>query len=123
MFAGSEGEGLDPAALSGPDEVFIDLYLAQVSVPSVGRNLLTPASWNKLSNRLEEGDHAILLMSAKPLQRARRRLRSRQHQRPYRAAAGQAADRHARSGYGHEAGRSGRIAACECHGVSRDRPG
>lgn len=64
LFAGSEGEGLDPGALNAPDEVFIDLYLAQVSVPSVGRNLLTPASWNKLSNRLEEGDHAILLMSA-----------------------------------------------------------
>ena len=61
LFAGSEGEGLDPAA---PDGIFIDLYLAQVSVPSIGRNLLKRASWSKLSNRLEEGDHAILVLSS-----------------------------------------------------------
>lgn len=60
LFAGSDGEGLDPAA---PDEDFIDLYLAQVSVPTVGRTLLTAASWTKLSNRLEEGDHAFLVFS------------------------------------------------------------
>ena len=57
LFAGSPGAGLDPAA---PDGVFIDLYLAQVSVPSVGRSLLAPASWNRLQERLEPGDHAFM---------------------------------------------------------------
>lgn len=64
LYAGSDGAGLDAEALAQPDADFIDLYLAWVSVPSVGRNLLTPASWNKLAGRLEEGDHALLVMSS-----------------------------------------------------------
>ena len=63
LFAGSPGAGLEPEAARDPDGVFIDLYLAYVSVPTVGRNLLTERSWNKLRNRLDEGDHAILIMS------------------------------------------------------------
>jgi transcriptional regulator of nitric oxide reductase len=63
LFSGSAGAGLDPQALATPDAVFIDLYLALASVPTVGRNLLTDASWNKLRNRLEPGDHALLVMS------------------------------------------------------------
>jgi NosR/NirI family nitrous oxide reductase transcriptional regulator len=61
LFAGTAGEGIDSGV---PGDVFIDLYLAHVSVPSVGRNLLTEASWNKLRNRLDEGDHAVLVMSS-----------------------------------------------------------
>jgi NosR/NirI family nitrous oxide reductase transcriptional regulator len=64
LFAGSPGAGLDPEALENPDGVFIDLYMAVASVPTVGRNLLTPSSWNMLHNRLEEGDHALLVMSS-----------------------------------------------------------
>jgi NosR/NirI family nitrous oxide reductase transcriptional regulator len=60
LFAGGAGEGLDPA---DPKGTFIDLYLAQVSVPSIGRNLLAEASWNKLQGRLDPGDHAIVVMS------------------------------------------------------------
>jgi NosR/NirI family nitrous oxide reductase transcriptional regulator len=62
-FAGTAGAGLDPEALRDPDGIFIDMYLAYVSVPSIGRNLLQPAGWNNLSNRLEPGDHALLVMS------------------------------------------------------------
>ena len=64
LFVGSPGAGLDKDALANPDAVFIELYLALASVPTVGRNLLTEASWNKLHNRLEEGDHALLVMSS-----------------------------------------------------------
>ncbi len=64
LFAGTPGAGLDAAALASPDAVFIDLYLALASLPTVGRNLLTEASWNKLSSRLEPGDHALLAMSS-----------------------------------------------------------
>ena len=63
LFAGTPGEGTDPVALADPDADFIDLYLAQVSIPSVGRNLLDQRSWTKLVGRLDEGDHAILVMS------------------------------------------------------------
>jgi NosR/NirI family nitrous oxide reductase transcriptional regulator len=64
LFAGSPGAGLDAEALAHPDGVFIDLCLALASLPAVGRNVLTEASWNKLHNRLEEGDHALLVMSS-----------------------------------------------------------
>ena len=61
-YAGSAGEGLDPEGSAAPEAVFIDLYSAMVSVPSIGRNLLDAESWDKLAWRLEKGDHAILVM-------------------------------------------------------------
>ena len=64
LFAGSAGAGLDAEALARPDALFIDLYLAVASVPAVGRNFLTAASWDRLRKRLEPGDHALLVMSA-----------------------------------------------------------
>lgn len=64
LFAGTAGAGLDPQGLADPDGVFLDLYLAYVSVPSVGRSLLTPRSWSKLAGRLEPGDHALLAISS-----------------------------------------------------------
>ncbi|MEO8599737.1 MAG: 4Fe-4S binding protein [bacterium] len=62
-FAGSNGSGLDADAIAHPQEPFIDLYMAYVSVPAIGRNLLRERSWAKLQDRLEPGDHAILVMS------------------------------------------------------------
>ncbi|MES3023360.1 MAG: 4Fe-4S binding protein [Pseudomonadota bacterium] len=64
LFRGSAGAGRDPAAPARPDAPFIDLYLAWVSVPAIGRNLLDAASWNKLRDRLDEGDHAMLALSS-----------------------------------------------------------
>ncbi|WP_369792134.1 4Fe-4S binding protein [Herminiimonas sp. CN] len=62
-FSGSNGSGLDADAVAHPKDAFIDLYLAYVSVPSIGRNLLHESAWNKLKDRLEPGDQAILVMS------------------------------------------------------------
>ncbi|NMM37476.1 MAG: 4Fe-4S binding protein [Glaciimonas sp.] len=62
-FIGSNGSGLDADAVSHPNDTFIDLYMAYVSVPGIGRNLLTERAWNKLQGRLDPGDHAILVMS------------------------------------------------------------
>ncbi|QCP14414.1 4Fe-4S binding protein [Pseudoduganella umbonata] len=64
LFAGSAGAGLDRDSLARPDEPFIDLYLAWGSVPAIGRNLLDERSWTRLAARLDEGDHALLVMSA-----------------------------------------------------------
>lgn len=62
-FIGTQGSGLDADAIAHPKDTFIDLYMAYVSVPSIGRNLLSEAAWKKLQNRLEPGDQAILIMS------------------------------------------------------------
>lgn len=61
-FAGTIGQGLDAQATQAPDERFIDLYVAYLTVPSVGRNLLTPQGWQFMQRRLEPGDHALLLL-------------------------------------------------------------
>ncbi|KIF83105.1 4Fe-4S binding protein [Noviherbaspirillum autotrophicum] len=60
-FAGTAGAGLDEQAAAHPGELFADMRFAYVSVPSVGRSLLDDASWARLSERLEPGDHALLV--------------------------------------------------------------
>jgi NosR/NirI family nitrous oxide reductase transcriptional regulator len=62
-YAGSNGAGLDPIALAKPDEPFIDMEVSYVSVPTIGRNLLGEAGWTRLKNRLEPGDHAIMIVA------------------------------------------------------------
>ncbi len=44
-----------------PDDTFIDMYAALVSVPAIGERLLGPAEYANLENWLEEGEHAILV--------------------------------------------------------------
>ena len=64
LYAGSDGARLDEEGLRHPDDVFIDLYVACVSVPSVAHSLLTPDSLLKLKAWINEGDQAILVMSS-----------------------------------------------------------
>lgn len=44
-----------------PDEVFIELYAALVTIPSIGRSLLGDAEYQNLQRRLQPGEQAILL--------------------------------------------------------------
>ena len=44
-----------------PDEVFIDLYLAVVSIPEVGLNLLGEAEYKNLQDKTIEGQHAVVI--------------------------------------------------------------
>lgn len=46
---------------SSPDDRFIDLYLAPVSIPSIGRSLLGEAEYDRLKARLKPGQEAILI--------------------------------------------------------------
>ena len=45
-----------------PDDTFIDMHVALVSVPSIGKSLLGEAEYKNLTAWLEEGEHAILVM-------------------------------------------------------------
>ncbi len=60
-----EESGDEQAALAPeegpPNEVFIELYAAVVSIPVIGRSLLGKAEYNNLLKRLEPGQQAILL--------------------------------------------------------------
>jgi NosR/NirI family nitrous oxide reductase transcriptional regulator len=56
----------DPRAIKRPEagpetDTFLDLYLALADVPSIGLSLLGEAEYANLMNRLNEGDHAILV--------------------------------------------------------------
>ena len=60
-------QGGDPKAAQrpeegAPEETFIDLYVALVSHPAIGRSLLGDASFERLQSRLGEGRSAVLVM-------------------------------------------------------------
>lgn len=44
-----------------PEEIFIELYTALVSIPTVGRSVLGDREYRNLGKRLEPGQHAILV--------------------------------------------------------------
>ncbi len=44
-----------------PDDTFIDLYAALVSVPAIGKSLLGEAGYERLSSRLKPGQQAVLI--------------------------------------------------------------
>ncbi|MFL6627173.1 MAG: 4Fe-4S binding protein [Vitreoscilla sp.] len=48
------------------DDTFTELWIAWLSAPLVGRNLLGPAGWAHLQGRLDDGDHALLAISRGP---------------------------------------------------------
>ncbi len=45
-----------------PDDTFIDMHVALVSVPSIGKSLLGEAEYNNLTKWLDEGEQAILVL-------------------------------------------------------------
>ena len=47
LFAGSEGAGSDEEALRNPDQVFVEIHVAYLNAPNIGRNLLGDAAWEK----------------------------------------------------------------------------
>lgn len=63
-FAGSEGAGVDAEALARPGETFIDLYVAYLNAPTIGRAILGDAGHADLMRRLEPGQHAWWVASA-----------------------------------------------------------
>ncbi len=63
-FAGSDGAEVDAEALARPGETFIDLYVAYLNAPTIGRAILGDAGHADLMRRLEPGQHAWWVASA-----------------------------------------------------------
>lgn len=63
IFIDTDAEGRDPEALANPDDTFIDIYVMDLAIPTLGKNLLTPQSWEFLQENLKKNDHAILAVS------------------------------------------------------------
>ncbi len=59
-FAGS---GVEAAAGDTPGDTSTEVYVAYLNAPVVGRNLLGEAGWLHLLGRLDDGDHALLVIA------------------------------------------------------------
>lgn len=61
-----EGSGVELPVAGREGETFCDVYLAYLNAPAAGRNLLSGTGWNHLLGRIEDGDHALLVVAAGP---------------------------------------------------------
>lgn len=62
-FKGTEAEGVEDAAEEDRESVFIDLYVADATVPTIGRSILGDNQYNSIKNEMKEGDHMILVVA------------------------------------------------------------
>ncbi len=62
-FQGTEAEDVNTAPEDARDDTFIDLYATYLNTPTTGRNLLGREHYRQLMERLDEGEHAIMLMA------------------------------------------------------------
>lgn len=61
-FKGTEAEGVEVAGPGQVDETFIDLYVADLNAPTIGRNLLGDAQYRVLMQGLKPGEQAIAVL-------------------------------------------------------------
>ncbi|MEW6990337.1 transcriptional regulator NosR [Colwelliaceae bacterium 6441] len=61
-FVGTEAEHVDAASPEQKNDMFAEVYFAQVNIPSIGRNLLGDSEYDYLVSSLKEGEHAVILM-------------------------------------------------------------
>lgn len=62
FIAGGDAEAIARPEEGDPSTTFIDLQVALISVPAIGRSLLGDAEYANLENWLEPSEHAILVM-------------------------------------------------------------
>ena len=62
LFAQNGKQGSAEHAEPGPgDDIFIDMYVALVSQPSIGKSLLGEDGWQNLQSRLQPGQQAVMV--------------------------------------------------------------
>jgi len=54
LFVGTDGAGLDEAVLKNPDGIFVEMTVASLNSPIVGRNLLGDDNWAQLQTHLQD---------------------------------------------------------------------
>ncbi|WP_404295196.1 transcriptional regulator NosR [Halomonas sp.] len=62
-FVGTDAEGVEATPEGREDEAFIDLYVAYLNVPTIGRNLLGERQYRQLMEVLGEEEHALAIMA------------------------------------------------------------
>ncbi|WP_213955963.1 4Fe-4S binding protein [Variovorax sp. dw_954] len=61
-----EDSGVEVPVAGRENEIFSTLYVAYLNAPSVGRNLLSEPGWQHLLGRIDDGDHALLVIASGP---------------------------------------------------------
>jgi len=61
-FKGTEAEGIDEAPVEQLNDTFIDLYVAHLNAPTIGRNLLGDNQYRFLMEELKPGEHAFAVL-------------------------------------------------------------
>ena len=61
-FVGTEAEHVDEATAEQKQDMFAEIYFAQVDIPTIGRNLLGDSEYDYLISSLKPNEHAIVLM-------------------------------------------------------------
>ena len=62
-FVGTEAEGIDEAPADKRGNTFIDLYFADLTTPSIGRNILGDIQYNRVMAELKPGDYVFGVMA------------------------------------------------------------
>ncbi len=61
-FVGTEAEQVDQASTDQKQNMFAEIYFAQLNIPTIGRNLLGDEEYEYLMSSLKAGEHAVILM-------------------------------------------------------------
>lgn len=64
LFAGTDGAGVDEAGLAHPAENFVDLYIAYLNAPTIGRSLLGDAQYQAAMQRNFDHRHLWWIASS-----------------------------------------------------------
>jgi len=63
LFIGGEFEGEDSIALAEPEELYLDLWVADLGIPSVGKNLLSEENLKEIDEQLTDVEEAIIVFA------------------------------------------------------------
>ena len=61
-FAGTEAEHIDEASAGQKQDMFAEIFFAQLDIENIGRNILGSQEYNWLMDVLKPGEHALILM-------------------------------------------------------------
>ncbi|MEI6894216.1 MAG: 4Fe-4S binding protein [Colwellia sp.] len=61
-FIGTDAEHVEEASAEQKQDLFAEIYYAQVNIPTIGRNLLGDSEYDYVMSSLKPGEHAVILM-------------------------------------------------------------
>lgn len=61
-FVGTEAEHIEEATTEQKNDMFADIYFAQVDIPNIGRNLLGDSEYQWLKDTLQPNEHAVIIL-------------------------------------------------------------